>query len=77
VTTWVNVNFIILSHVSQRKTNAVWNLKKPTQKQQIGGCWELRGGGNEEMLVKGYQCPMSSHKSSEFWGSNVQHGNCS
>ena len=31
------------------------------------------GGGNQEMLVKGYKLPVI-FKMNKFWGSNAQHG---
>ena len=53
VTTWIDLEGIMLSEISQRKTNTVWshlNLKKQTHRyrEQIGGCQRqgLKGGQN-------------------------------
>ena len=61
-TTWMDPEGIMLSEISQRKTNTVWyhlyvNLKKPyLQKQRDNGGYQgLRGRQNGEMLVKGHK----------------------
>ena len=64
-TTWINHECIMLSEISQRKTDTVWShlyvgskIEPNSQKQRVE--WWLPGAagtGNEDMLFKGYKLP--------------------
>ena len=62
---------ITLSEINQTERQILyvltymWNLNKLSSQKYSGGCQGLGGGGNGEMLIKGYKLPDIRRISSE------------